>query len=133
MRALPPVWLSVTHLNQLAQSNSAGPSVPCQRMAHSAGQRRYVRRGDTVRCGRVLEDLLAFIEDGRDIPVVGAELLTVEEAGDHVPLYRAVAKRLLNKHGLSATALPVGEVLREHLELNSHSEEDPRRHSSPQR
>ena len=64
------------------------------------------------------EDLLAFIEDGRVIPVVGAELLTVEEGGKQVSLYRVVAERLLSKYGLSATALPSGEVLREHHELN---------------
>src|SRR5712691_6567065 len=64
------------------------------------------------------EDLLAFIEHGRVIPVVGAELLTIEEAGRSIPLYRAVAERLLNKYGLSAVALPGGGVLREHHELN---------------
>jgi hypothetical protein len=64
------------------------------------------------------EDLLAFIEDRRVIPVVGAELLTVEQDGKQVPLFRVVADRLLSKYGLSATALPSGEVLREHHELN---------------
>jgi hypothetical protein len=60
------------------------------------------------------EDLLAFIEDRRVIPIVGAELLTVENAGEQVPLYRVVAERLLNKYGLS----PSREPLREHHELN---------------
>jgi hypothetical protein len=64
------------------------------------------------------EDLLAFIEDRRVIPVVGAELLTVEEGGKQVPLYRVVAERLLSKYGLSPTALPSRETLREHHELN---------------
>jgi hypothetical protein len=64
------------------------------------------------------EDLLAFIEAKDVIPVVGAELLTIEDSGMQVPLYRAVAERLLSKYGLSATALPGGEVLREHHELN---------------
>jgi hypothetical protein len=64
------------------------------------------------------EDLLAFVEDGRVIPIVGAELLTIEEGGQPVPLYRAVAERLLNKYGLSENALPGGSVLREHHELN---------------
>ena len=64
------------------------------------------------------EDLLDFIEHQRVIPVVGAELLTIEEGGRSVPLYRAVAECLLNKYGFSAAALPGGEVLREHRELN---------------
>ena len=40
------------------------------------------------------EDLLAFIEGGRVIPVVGGELLTVEVGGTPIPLYRVVAERL---------------------------------------
>jgi TIR domain len=64
------------------------------------------------------EDLLAFIEDGRVIPVVGKELLTIEEGGKQVSVFRAVAERLLSKYGLSAAALPDGEVLRDHHEMN---------------
>src|SRR5262249_36363622 len=64
------------------------------------------------------DDLLAFIEDRSVIPVVGAELLTVEENGKTIPLYRAVAERLLSKYGLSADALPQGAVLRQHHELS---------------
>jgi hypothetical protein len=64
------------------------------------------------------DDLLAFIEDGRVIPVVGAELLTIEEGGTSVPLYRAVTERLLAKYRLSPEALPDGAILREHQELN---------------
>jgi TIR domain-containing protein len=64
------------------------------------------------------EDLLAFIEEGRVLPVVGAELLTIEEGGQRVPLYRAVAERLLSKFGLSPTNLPGEVVLRTNHELN---------------
>ena len=64
------------------------------------------------------EDLLAFIEDGRVIPVVGPELLTIQENGRSIPLYRAVAHRLLGKYGLAAASLPKGAVLRDHHELN---------------
>jgi hypothetical protein len=64
------------------------------------------------------EDLLALIEAKDVMPIVGAELLTIEDSGKQVPLYRAVAERLLRKYGLSAAALPNGEVLREHHELN---------------
>src|SRR5215831_6400397 len=47
------------------------------------------------------DDLLAFIEEGRVIPVVGAELLTIQEEGSPaVPLYRAVADRLLKFYRL---------------------------------
>jgi len=64
------------------------------------------------------EDLLAFIEDGRVIPVVGGELLTIENNGKHIALYRAVAERLLSKYGLPPTASAGGQALRQHHELN---------------
>jgi len=64
------------------------------------------------------EDLLAFIEDRRVIPVVGAELLSVEKDGKQVPLYRLVAARLLSKYGLPASDFVGSEGLREHHELN---------------
>lgn len=52
------------------------------------------------------DDLLAFIEEGRVIPVVGAELLTIQQEGSPaVPLYRAVADRLLTLHKLSSLPL----------------------------
>jgi hypothetical protein len=84
----------------------------------------------TFEAEELWEDLLAFIEEGRVIPVVGAELLTVEEDGRPVGLYRAVAERLLKKYGFSAvesSAEPVGTgdvatarqaILRRHHELN---------------
>jgi TIR domain len=72
----------------------------------------------TIEVEEFWEDLLAFIEDRRVIPIVGAELLTIEDGGRSVPLYRAVAERLLSKYGLSADALPGGGGLREHHELN---------------
>ena len=52
------------------------------------------------------DDLLAYIEGGRVIPVAGAELLTVEESGQTMPLYRAVAERLLRRYGLPTDQLP---------------------------
>jgi TIR domain-containing protein len=66
----------------------------------------------TFEAEELWEDLLAFIEEGRVIPVVGAELLTVEDGGAPVGLYRAVAERLLKKYGFSAVDL------RRHHELN---------------
>src|SRR5215471_3618119 len=45
------------------------------------------------------DDLLAFVEEGRVIPVIGAELLTIgREGSPPVSLYRAVADRLLAMH-----------------------------------
>jgi hypothetical protein len=64
------------------------------------------------------DDLLAFIEEGRVIPVVGTELLTIEENGHTVPLYRAVAERLLARYGLDPAGLPDDATLRPHHELN---------------
>lgn len=49
-------------------------------------------------------DLLAFIDDGTVLPVVGAELLALSSAAGPVPLYRAVAERLLARYGLTAMA-----------------------------
>ena len=46
------------------------------------------------------EDLLAFIDERQVIPVVGPELLEVGEEGHRVPLYRAVAERLVRRYGL---------------------------------
>src|SRR5262245_33899068 len=63
------------------------------------------------------DDLLAFIEEKRVLPVIGAQLIRVEN-GEGVPLYRVVAERLLNKYGFSPTDLPGGEVLRQHHEIN---------------
>ena len=64
------------------------------------------------------EDLLAFIEDGRVLPVLGPELLTVDAGGAQTPLYRVVAERLLTKYGLSPGGLPAEAVLRANHELN---------------
>jgi hypothetical protein len=54
------------------------------------------------------DDLLAYVEDGRVLPVVGQELLQVQD----VSLYRAVGERLLARYGIA------GVDLREHQELN---------------
>jgi hypothetical protein len=61
------------------------------------------------------DDLLAFIEERLVIPVVGAELLTVDDDGQPVPLYRAAGERLLRKYRPAGAA---DVVLREHFELN---------------
>jgi hypothetical protein len=46
------------------------------------------------------DDLLAFVEQGRVIPVVGPELLTIKGDTGPVPLYRVVADRLLDRYGI---------------------------------
>jgi TIR domain len=60
--------------------------------------------------------LLALIEERSVIPVVGAELLTIEKDGASVPLYRAVAERLLSKYGLASGE--GGVALRDYFELS---------------
>ena len=92
------------------------------RIRPSSYRRFSMAEVDSVNIGadaeELWEDLLAFIEGGRVIPVVGGELLTVEVGGTPIPLYRVVAERLLKKYGLSPTARPGGAALREHHELN---------------
>lgn len=50
------------------------------------------------------EDLLAFIEERLVIPVVGAELLSIQSGGAAILLYRAVAETLLTRYGLAVSA-----------------------------
>lgn len=70
------------------------------------------------------DDLLAFLDDGKVIAVVGPELLTVLDQGREVGLYRALAERLLAKYGLipandvDACPTDASVVLRPHQELN---------------
>jgi hypothetical protein len=59
----------------------------------------------TVEVEEFWEDLLAFVEEGRVIPVVGPELLYIEQDPHAVPLYRAVADRLLARYGTPPPAL----------------------------
>src|SRR5215471_16065300 len=49
------------------------------------------------------DELLAQIEAGEIIPVVGPELLTVLIEGRETPLYQLLAERLLAKYGLVAS------------------------------
>jgi hypothetical protein len=79
----------------------------------------------TARPEEFWEDLLAFIEEGRVIPVVGPELLTIAVGGREKPLYRALAEQLLRTNGLepvdpnsSAERADNQVPLREDLELN---------------
>ena len=46
---------------------------------------------------RFWEDLLLFIDEGKVIPVIGPELVTIEEGGTQIPLYQWLAHRLANR------------------------------------
>jgi len=48
------------------------------------------------------DELLAFIGQRHVIPVVGPELLNIVESGRTIPLYQAVAERLLKNYSFSA-------------------------------
>src|SRR5262249_44858860 len=61
-------------------------------------------------------DLLAFIEAGRVVPVVGGELLEIEDGGRTRALYRVAAERLLGKYKPSTASSEI--VLRDGRELN---------------
>lgn len=57
------------------------------------------------------DELMAQIEAGEIIPVVGPELLTVLIDGRETPLYQALAERLLAKYGLTAAgSAPPGDA-----------------------
>jgi hypothetical protein len=70
------------------------------------------------------EALLPHIEERRVIPVVGPDLLTVSHGGGSIPLYRAVAAKVLELYAGAKPARgeppfdPGGVVLRPHHELN---------------
>ncbi|CAD5373817.1 TIR protein [Rubrivivax sp. A210] len=55
---------------------------------------------------RFWEDLLLFIEDGKVIPVVGPELVTVADGEQQIPLYRWLARRLADRIEVPEAALP---------------------------
>jgi TIR domain/SIR2-like domain len=79
----------------------------------------------TIELEEFWDDLLAFIEDGRVVPVIGPELHSVVINGCELPLYQVLAERLLQKYGLqgcqAGSTLPDADnkvILRKHLELN---------------
>ena len=58
------------------------------------------------------EDLLAYIEEKRVIPIIGPDILSVVVDGQEVPLYTFVAKKLAERLSISERDLP------EHFSLN---------------
>jgi hypothetical protein len=52
------------------------------------------------------EHLLLSVEEGKVIPVIGPELVTVEEDGTSLPLYHWLARKLAERIDLSCSDLP---------------------------
>jgi hypothetical protein len=73
------------------------------------------------------DDLLEHIEDGRVIPIIGAELLVVEHEGRQVQLYHYVAQRLAEQLRIPAQELPptptLNDVVCQYLERRGRREE----------
>lgn len=55
---------------------------------------------------RTWEDLLLFVEEGKVIPVIGPELVAVEEGGESIPLYHWLARALAERIDLPFSDLP---------------------------
>ena len=76
---------------------------------------------------RFWDDLLLFIEEGKVIPVVGPELVTVREGEQDVPLYDWLARRLALAVELSSADLPpafdLNDVVALHLRRSGEREE----------
>jgi len=53
------------------------------------------------------DDLLAYIEEKRVIPIIGSDLISVEVEGRVTPLYRWLAERLVPRLSVPVQALPV--------------------------
>jgi hypothetical protein len=70
---------------------------------------------------RLWEDLLLFIEERRVIPIVGPELLTIQDGEHRIPLYRWVASRLAADLHLQAADLPEGFTLNDVVSLHLRS------------
>src|SRR5262249_16767350 len=59
----------------------------------------------------IWDELLAYVEDGRVIPIVGPDLLRVEVDGQTVVLDQYLARKLAARQGLPADALPAAPTL----------------------
>ena len=74
------------------------------------------------------EDLLEYIEEGRVVPIIGAELLTIpDDAGGEVLLQDKLARGLADRLGLPAPDGAAGDALNQvvcrHLERGGRREE----------
>jgi hypothetical protein len=55
---------------------------------------------------RFWENLLLFIDEGKVIPVVGQELVSIAQGDQQVPLYGWLAQRLADEIDLPVAGLP---------------------------
>ncbi len=82
-------------------------------------------RTDGTELDEFWEEMLAFVEERRVIPVVGPELLLVEAEGTKLPLYQLVAHKLAER--LRIADLPgsytLNDVVRRHLQARGRREE----------
>jgi hypothetical protein len=73
------------------------------------------------------DNLLDYIQDGTVIPVIGPELVTVQEDGRDVPLYRWIAQRLAGDLKLPTVELPdtfgLNDIVSLHLRRRGEREE----------
>ena len=73
------------------------------------------------------EDLLAYVEEKRVIPIVGPDILSVVADGQEVPLYRFLARKLSERLSISANDLPpdfsINDVVCRHLRLGQRRED----------
>jgi len=73
------------------------------------------------------DNLLDYIQDRTVIPVIGPELVTVQEGDQEMPLYRWLAQRLASDLALPAAELPEGfdlnDVVSLHLRRRGEREE----------
>ena len=73
------------------------------------------------------EDLLAYIEEKRVIPIIGPDILSVVAEGQEVPLYSFLAKKLSERLSISTNDLPenfsVNDVVCQHLRAGRRRED----------
>jgi len=73
------------------------------------------------------EDLLAYVEEKRVIPIIGPDVLSVEADGQEVPLYTFLAKRLSERLSISVNDLPehysINDVVCQHLRTGRRRED----------
>jgi hypothetical protein len=73
------------------------------------------------------EDLLAYIEEKRVIPIIGPDIVSVVAEGQEVPLYTFVAKKLAERLSIAESDLPepfsLNDVVCQHLRAGRRRED----------
>jgi hypothetical protein len=59
----------------------------------------------------VWDELLGYVQAGKVVPIVGAEVMEVEQDGRSLPLYDFIAGKLAARLGLPVESLPAGTTL----------------------